>query len=146
MVDKAEPLQEAVQVVSTTSHKKDRNLDMADPLLVCKEGTGVLVSRLRVTEDIANPQNCSLKCPQKPTLLAQWQWLATEWVEPRVLRLHRARATLLQILWLTAYKAAAAARVPWMSFHRFLIERYIQDYKHQLAKSELSEQPIRPQD
>lgn len=49
MVDKAEPLDEAVQVVSTTSNKKDRNLDMADPLLVCKEGTGVLVSRLRVT-------------------------------------------------------------------------------------------------
>lgn len=51
-----------------------------------------------------------------------------------------------QILWLTAYKAAAAARVPWTSFHRFFTERYIQDYKHQLAKSELAEQPIQPQD
>lgn len=88
-VGKAEPFKEAVQVVSTTSHKKDRKLDMADALLVCREGTGVLVSRLRVTEDIANPQNCSLKCPQKSTLLVQWQWLATKWVEPRVLRLHR---------------------------------------------------------
>lgn len=64
MMDKAEPLDEAVQVVSTTSHKKGRNLDMTDPLLVCKEGTGVMVSRLRVTEDIANPQNCLLKCPK----------------------------------------------------------------------------------
>lgn len=51
-----------------------------------------------------------------------------------------------QILWLTAYKAAAAVRVPWMSFHRFLIERCIQDYKHQLSKSELSEKSIQPQD
>jgi len=80
MVHKAEPLAEAVQAVSTTSHKKDRNEDMAD-CLVCKVGTCALVSRLRVMEDSANPQNCSLKCPQKSTLLVQWQWLATEWVE-----------------------------------------------------------------
>lgn len=50
MLDKVGPLDEAIQLVSITFHKKDRNLDMADPPLLCKGGTGVLVSRLRVTE------------------------------------------------------------------------------------------------
>lgn len=51
MLNKAGPLDEAVQLVSTTSHKNDRNLDMADPPFLCKGSTGVLVSRLKVTEE-----------------------------------------------------------------------------------------------
>lgn len=71
---------------------------MAAPTLAGQGATGVLVSRLRVTEDTANPQHCSLERPQKLLLLAQRQWLAAEQVEPRVPALPKARATLLNRL------------------------------------------------